>query len=73
MKFDRSFDRIPHPDAALEESISEVMLSNYIVHLSEASMRHLTFFIFVDLVDMEQKPSAEPISIQRYKVSGMYF
>ncbi|XP_066360906.1 nudix hydrolase 9-like [Miscanthus floridulus] len=24
VKFDRSFDRIPHPDAALEESISEI-------------------------------------------------
>jgi len=33
VKFDRSFNRIPHPDAALEESISEVMFV-YLYHTS---------------------------------------
>lgn len=73
MKFGRSFDRIPHPDAALEESISEVMLPTNIIRLSDICMCPLPFFMFVDLLGVGPKPSAEPISIQRYKVSGMYF
>ena len=34
VKFGQSFDRIPHPDAALEESISEVMGSIYTLSLN---------------------------------------
>ena len=34
VKFGQSFDRIPHPDAALEESISEVMGSIYMLSLN---------------------------------------
>jgi hypothetical protein len=30
VKFDPSFDRIPHPDASLEESIDEVDMSTHV-------------------------------------------
>ena len=72
----------------MEESINEVMLSIYlpffsivhlsdvcmhpIVHLSDVCMHPRQFFISVVPADMEPKASAEPISIQWYKVSGTH-